>query len=75
MRGTGERAKLMMEMLVMLLEDFAEMGQTKEAGPHVDELLGIAYRNLKGKRRFSRLNSLGREAGQTSKRANSRFRL
>jgi hypothetical protein len=35
---------MMMTMLLSLLEDFAAAGELDAAGPHIHELMGIAYR-------------------------------
>ncbi len=43
-RATQARTKLMMEMILALLEGFAELGSTEEAGPHLHALMGIAHR-------------------------------
>ncbi len=43
-RATSARAGLMMEMLALLLEEFAELGLRDDAGAHIHELMGLAYR-------------------------------
>jgi hypothetical protein len=37
-------SEMMMTMLLALLEDFAALGKLEAAGPHIHELMGIAYR-------------------------------
>ncbi len=37
-------SEMMMTMLLALLEDFAAVGELDTAGPHIHELIGIAYR-------------------------------
>jgi hypothetical protein len=37
------RAASMMELLMMLLEDFSALGKTSEAGPHIHELMGLVH--------------------------------
>jgi hypothetical protein len=37
-------SEMMMAMLLALLEDFAAAGELDAAGPHIHELMGIAYR-------------------------------
>jgi len=39
------KADMMMEMLVALMEEFASLGQTSEAGPHIHALMGLAHRS------------------------------
>jgi hypothetical protein len=37
-------SEMMMTILLALLEDFAAVGELDAAGPHIHELVGIAYR-------------------------------
>jgi len=37
------RIESMMSRLLVLMEDFSSLGQTDEAGPHIHELMNIAY--------------------------------
>ncbi|MEI9888938.1 MAG: hypothetical protein WDN08_21040 [Rhizomicrobium sp.] len=66
LRGTPKHAELMMEMLVMLLEEFSALGLTDEAGPHIHELMGIAYRSARQGAKPSRLSPSQKPARQSA---------